>query len=114
MGGVYEVWAKNMPGTLNDLLGQKLADLVDECGEPSVLYGIEAAIEANARHFRYIAACARNHAAGRQPPPRARPQGSAGGAPPSKVAASLSAIEQYEQLKARHGGNLGAKLGGTL
>lgn len=104
MGGVYDVWARNIPGMMSEILGSKLADLVDECGEASVIYGIEASIEANARNFKYIAACARNHASGKPPPIKANqrsPTAHVNGT--SKVAASLSALDDYEEIKARHG-----------
>lgn len=71
-GAVFKVWADNIPGTMTPILGDKLHDLIDECGTPSVIHGIVTSVEAGARNFKYIAACARNHAQGKEPAPKAQ------------------------------------------
>ncbi len=73
-GSVFKAWAENIPGTMAGILGDKLHDLIDECGPPAVIYGIVASVESGARNFSYIAACARNHAAGREPPGKPMPR----------------------------------------
>lgn len=104
-GAVFKAWDENIPGTMTPILSGKLHELIDECGPPAVIYGIVASVEAGARNFKYIAACARNHASGREPPAKAnqrapnRPHANG----TSKVERSLSAFDEYEALKARHG-----------
>lgn len=96
MGGVFEVWSRNIPGMMSEILGNKLADLVDECGEASVIYGIEASIEANARNFKYIAACARNHAAGKSPPVKTTARAPSGGDyRPSNATSNRQAVHSF-------------------
>lgn len=104
-GRVFTVWAENFPGTMTPLLAEKINDLIDECKVPSVLYGINAAVEASARNFSYVAACARNHSLGKDPPvrPNQRAPSRERNNATSRVAASLSAIDEYEALKASHG-----------
>jgi hypothetical protein len=65
---VFKAWAENIPGTMTPILSERLHGLTDECGEPAVIHGIVASVEAGARSFNYIAACARNHAAGKEKP----------------------------------------------
>jgi len=65
---VFDAWAENITGTMTGVLGEKLHDLIDECGSRSVIHGIVASVEANVRNFKYVAACARNHAAGKEAP----------------------------------------------
>jgi hypothetical protein len=102
-GSVFKAWAENIPGTMTPILGDKLHDLIDECGPPAVIYGIVASVEAGARNFKYIAACARNHAAGREPPVKAAQYSPVrgDGRATSKVAGSLAAMADYEEMKAR-------------
>ncbi len=64
---VFKAWAENIPGTMTPILSERLHDLTDECGERAVIHGIVTSVEAGARNFKYIAACARNHAAGVEP-----------------------------------------------
>lgn len=110
-GAVFAAWAQNFPGTITPILQEKILDLIDETSERSVVHGITAAVEAGARNFNYVAACARNHASGKEPPPRnqdARNKLSANGAAPrSKVQASMDAVDyvfdQLEQQEALRG-----------
>lgn len=67
-GNVFTAWTDNIPGTLTPILKDNILDLFDECGESAILHGIRAAVEANARNWKYVEACARNHAAGKEPP----------------------------------------------
>ncbi len=78
-GKVFDAWAENFPGTMVPLLAERINDLIDECGEPSVIYGIDAAVQASVRNFNYVAQCARNHASGAEPPSH---RGSASGQKP--------------------------------
>lgn len=64
---VFRAWAENIPGTMTPILAEKLHDLIDECGAASVIHGIVTAITAGARNLKYITACARNHAQGKEP-----------------------------------------------
>lgn len=72
-GAVFKAWAENMPGTMTPIISDKLNDLIDECGERSVIHGIVTGVEAGARNFKYIAACARNHANGKEKPQQRAP-----------------------------------------
>lgn len=74
---VFTAWAENVPGTMTPILAEKLHELIDECGAPSVIHGIVVAVEAGARNYKYIAACARNHAQGNEAPQRAQHRNSA-------------------------------------
>lgn len=94
---VIRAWQQNIPGTLTEILGAKLTDLIDECGEPAVMHGIVASVEAGVRNFRYVAACARNHAAGKEPPAKVPPP-SRRAAPVSKVAGSMAAVDEIEAM----------------
>lgn len=108
MGDVYGVWSRNIPGMMSEILGEKLADLVQECGEPSVIYGIEASIEANARNFKYVAACARNHAAGKSAPAKQQARAPGGGdyRPATNAANNRQAVANViNRLKAQVNGH---------
>lgn len=74
-GEVMRVWMENIPGTLSPIISERLHDLIDECGVPSVIHGITASVQAGARNYSYVAACARNHAAGRVYDPLRRSNG---------------------------------------
>jgi len=67
-GPAFQAWVENIRIPLTPLLKDRLRDLVDDCGLPAVLHGVTAAAEVDARSFKYIETCARNHAAGREPP----------------------------------------------
>lgn len=93
---------------MSEILGGKLADLVDECGEPSVIYGIEASIEANARNFKYVAACARNHAAGKDAPTKQQARAPSGGdyKPATNASNNRQAVSNvFAKLRAQQGVN---------
>jgi hypothetical protein len=62
---IFDAWSQNIPGMMTPILAEKLHALIDECGVPSVLAGITTGVEAGARNLKYITACARNHAAGK-------------------------------------------------
>ena len=105
-GSVFKAWSENIPGTMTPILGDKLHELIDECGPPAVIYGIVASVESGARNFKYIAACARNHAAGKEPPVKPPPRSPTNGYHAngtSKIARSLSALDEYEAIKLSHG-----------
>lgn len=105
-GSVFKAWSENIPGTMTPILGDKLHELIDECGPPAVIYGIVASVESGARNFKYIAACARNHAAGKEPPVKPPPRSPTNGHyanGTSKIARSLSALDDYEAIKLSHG-----------
>lgn len=104
-GSVFKAWSENIPGTMTPILGDKLHELIDECGPPAVIYGIVASVESGARNFKYIAACARNHASGRDSPKMASQPapGRTYANGTSKIARSLSALDDYEAIKLSHG-----------
>jgi phage replication O-like protein O len=91
---VFKAWAENIPGTMTPILGEKLHDLIDECGEPSVIHGIIVSVEAGVRNFKYIAACARNHAQGKEAPSRASPSTNGNGYSGGKPTA-LDVFKEY-------------------
>lgn len=95
-GAVFTAWSENIPGTMTPILGEKLHDLIDECGPPAVIHGIVTSVEAGARNFKYIAACARNHAQGRDSPatqPRHRKPYTNGSAP--RQTAGEEAVDSF-------------------
>jgi hypothetical protein len=72
-GEVFRVWGENMPGTLSPILSEDINTLIDETSPASVIHGIRVGVQAGARNYKYIAACARSHAQGKEHVPVSRP-----------------------------------------
>lgn len=102
---VFEAWQDNCPGTLTPHLSEILIDLTDECGSNAVVYGIKTAVEAGARNFKYVAACARNHAAGKEPPSNRASPNRGHWSRPTKVDGSMAAFDEFEEMLEREGVN---------
>lgn len=65
---VLAAWEANIGPINSPILHGALQELINDCGSPAVMHGIAAAVEAGAANFRYVAACARNQAAGNRRP----------------------------------------------
>lgn len=63
-GTVIKAWHENI-GVLTPIISAQLHDLIDEVGVPSVIHGIVTAVSSNVRNFKYVQACAVNHASGK-------------------------------------------------
>jgi hypothetical protein len=90
---VIEAWYQNIPGTLSPILSDNLHDLIDECGPDAVIAGITASVIANARNFKYIATCARNHAAAKTHDPRR--QSNSAPAPARRQSQGTEAVDAF-------------------
>ncbi len=61
---IFTHWLSKFPGSLTEILAERIEELIEETSAEAVIHGIDEAVAANARNFRYVAACARNHIPG--------------------------------------------------
>lgn len=64
VGGLFDFWQQNFPGSLTPLIADDLNDLIDDYGIDEVQAAATTAVRMNKRFIRYVAGVCRNRAAG--------------------------------------------------